>query len=67
MVELTHGIVPDFENDGAQETTAPADGTKPLRIVALLVGQVRLIEYLLARRSGRAQQPVRAAKQYIMR
>src|ERR1700691_1242661 len=47
MVELARGVVPDLKDDGTQEPAAPSDGTKLFRIVALLVGQVRLIEYLL--------------------
>src|ERR1017187_8734138 len=47
MIKLACGVMPDFKDDGTQEAAAPTDGTKLLRIVALLVDQVRLIEDLL--------------------
>jgi len=47
MVKLACGVMPDFKDNGTQEAATPTDGTKLLRIAALLVDQVRLIEYLL--------------------
>jgi len=47
MVKFARGVTPDFEDDGTQDSAAPTDGTKLLPIGALLVDQVRLIEYLL--------------------
>jgi len=38
--------MPDFEDYGTEATLAPADRTKLLRIVVLLVDLVDLIEYI---------------------
>jgi hypothetical protein len=37
VIVLTLGIVPDFEDDGTQQTAAPTDCTKLFWIIVLLV------------------------------
>lgn len=37
VIVLALGIVPDFEDDGTQQTAAPTDCTKLFRIIVLLV------------------------------
>jgi len=39
-------IVPDLVDDRVQTAAAPSDCTKLLRVVALLIDNVHLIEYL---------------------
>ena len=46
MVVLTRSVVPDLEDHGTKASTAPADRVKLLRIVALPVNQVGLVEDL---------------------
>jgi hypothetical protein len=41
------GIVPNLENDGTEPAAGPTDGAKLLRLIVLLVDDVRLIEYVL--------------------
>ena len=47
MVVFTFGVVPNLEDDGTQAAAAPSDGTELLRIIALLVNYVNLVEDLL--------------------
>jgi hypothetical protein len=47
MVVLASGITPDLEDDGAERFSAPSDRTELLRIIVLLVNQVRLVKDLL--------------------
>ena len=47
MVKLAFVIVPHLKNDRTQQAAAPTDRTKLLGIIALLVHQIRLIEYFL--------------------
>ena len=46
MVELTFGIAPDLENPRAETAGAPANGSELLRIAALLIHDIHLVENL---------------------
>jgi hypothetical protein len=47
MVVFPFAVVPELENDRAQPTTAPSDSAELLRIVALPVDHISLVEDLL--------------------
>ena len=47
VVVFAFGVMPDLEDDGTEAAAAPSDGAKLLRIVALLVNHVYLVEDLL--------------------
>ena len=47
MVVFASGVIPDFEDDRTQAASAPPDRAILLRIVILLINQVRLVKDLL--------------------
>src|SRR5208337_2577243 len=49
MAELAFGVGPHFEDHGAKTAGAPTNGSELLRVVALLVDDINLVEDLLCR------------------
>jgi hypothetical protein len=47
VVGFAFRVVPNLEDHGTEAAAAPSDGTELLRIIALLVNYVNLVEDLL--------------------
>jgi hypothetical protein len=47
VIVFALGVIPDFEDDGTQQTATPTDCTELFRIVVLLVNQIGLLKDLL--------------------
>jgi len=47
VVVLALAVIPDLEDNGTEAASTPSNCTKLFRMVAPLVDQIRLVEYLL--------------------